>query len=157
MRTRLRFAVLCGLLALTVAPARARDDGLVTSSRAHSADETIQRFEAAVRKEGWVVFGEVDHAAAANAVGMALDRRTVILFGSPRTGTPAIAAHPTLALGLPMRVLAWQDAQGRVFVTRSTGADIAARVFARHGVTVPPKGQEGTEAFLGGLVRQAAE
>jgi hypothetical protein len=57
----------------------------------------------------------------------------------------------------PMRVLVWQDAQGKVFVTRSTGADIAARVFARHGIALPQSVQDGTEAFLGGLVTQATE
>lgn len=150
-------AILLGLLALAAPPAHAAGDGLITLPSAHTADDTIQRFEAAVRKEGWIVFSEVDHAAAAKAVGMALDRRTVILFGSPRGGTPAMVAHPTLALDLPMRVLVWQDAQGKVFVTRSSGADIATRVFARHGVTVPQAGQDGTEALLGRLVKQAAE
>jgi uncharacterized protein (DUF302 family) len=157
MRAVLHVLALCGLLALAVTPALAGGDGLVTRPSAHSVDDTIQRFEGAVRKAGWVVFGEVDHAAAARAVGMTLDRRTVILFGNPRTGTPAMAAHPTLALDLPMRVLVWQDAQGKVFVTRSTGADIAARVFARHGIALPQSVQDGTEAFLGGLVTQATE
>ena len=135
-----------GLLVLAAQPARAAGDGLITRPSAHSTDATIQRFEAAVRKQGWVVFGELDHAAAAKAAGMALDRRTVILFGSPRAGTPVMRAHPTLARELPMRVLVWRDAQGHVFVTRSSGADIATRVFARHGVALPQQAQDATEA-----------
>ncbi|MDB5379471.1 MAG: hypothetical protein JWR00_3917, partial [Rubritepida sp.] len=63
--------------------------------------------------------------------------------------------HPTLALDLPMRALVWEDAEGRVFVTRSTGADIAERGFARHGMAMPEAGREATEALLAGLVRQA--
>ncbi|MGG5890342.1 DUF302 domain-containing protein [Falsiroseomonas sp. HC035] len=94
--------------------------------------------------------------AAAREVGMTLRPRTVLLFGSPRAGTPGMAANPTLALDLPMRILVWEDEQGRTFLTRSTGADLAARVFARHGVTVPPEGQRNTETFLAGLVRKAA-
>ena len=56
-----------------------------------------------------------------------------------------------------MRVLVWEDDQGRAFITRSTGSDIAERVFARHGVTIPPEGQRNTDAFIETLVRKAAE
>lgn len=138
-------------------PANAQQAGLVTRPSAHGTRATLDRFTAAVREAGWVVFTEVDHAAAARDVGMALRARTVVLFGNPRAGTPGMAANPTLAIDLPMRVLVWEDDQGRTFVTRSTGADIAERVFARHGVTIPPEGQRNTEAFTETLVRKAAE
>ena len=145
------------LLTLASAPVWAETDGLVTRPSAHGVRDTLDRFAGAVRAQGWVVFAEIDHAAAAHAVAMELPARTAVLFGNPTAGTPAMAAHPSLALDLPMRVLVWQDGQGRVFVTRSTGADIAQRVFARHGVTVPATGQQETEALLDRLVRQAAE
>ena len=88
---------------------------------------------------------------------MTLRGRTVVMFGNPRAGTPGMAANPTLALDLPMRILVWEDDQGRVQVTRSTGEDLAERVFARHGVTVPAEGRRGTETLLDRLVRQAAQ
>ncbi len=135
----------------------AQEAGLVTSPSAHATRATLDRFTAAVREAGWLVFTEVDHAAAARDVGMTLRTRTVVLFGSPRAGTPGMAANPTLAIDLPMRVLVWEDEQGRTFVTRNTGADIAQRVFARHGVAVPPEGQRNTEAFIENLVRKATE
>jgi uncharacterized protein (DUF302 family) len=144
-------------LLLLAAPAAHAVEGLTSRPSRNSVDETIKRFEAAVRAAGWVVFGEVDHAAAAHAVGMELARRTVIMFGNPRTGTPAMAAHPTLALDLPMRVLVWQDGGGHVYITRSTGAFIATQIFARNGVTLPASARKETEAFLFGLVRKAVE
>jgi uncharacterized protein (DUF302 family) len=137
-------------------PALAQDGGLVTVPSTHGVRPTLDRFAAAVREAGWVVFGEVDHAAAARQAGLTLPARTVVMFGNPRAGTGAMAQRPTLALDLPMRILVWEDASGRVFVTRSTGADIASRVFARHGITVPPEQQAGTEALMDRLVRQAA-
>ncbi|MBX9748444.1 MAG: DUF302 domain-containing protein [Roseococcus sp.] len=137
--------------------ADAQQAGLVTTPSAHGTRATLDRFVAAVREAGWVVFTEVDHAAAARDAGMTLRARTVVLFGNPRAGTPGMAANPTLAIDLPMRVLVWEDNQGRTFITRSTGADIAERVFARHGVTIPPEGQRDTEAFIETLVRKAAE
>ena len=137
-------------------PALAQPGGMVTLPSGHDVPTVIARLSDAVRQAGWVVFTTIDHAAAAQAVGMALRPRMVLLFGNPRAGTPGMAANPTLALDLPMRVLVWQDDAGRTQVTRSTGQDLAQRLFARHGVTIPPEGQAETEAFLDRLVRGAA-
>lgn len=143
--------------ALLAMPAAAQDGGMVTVPSAHAMRPTLDRFAAAVREAGWIVFAELDHAAAARDVGLPLRARTVVLFGNPRAGTPGMAATPTLALDLPMRILAWEDEQGQVRITRSTGEDIAQRVFARHGVQIPPEQRRGTEALLDRLVRQAAQ
>ncbi len=147
--------VAAAVAAPTVAPAQ--EAGLATRPSAHPAPETLRRFAAAVRGAGWVVFGEVDHAAAARAAGQELRPRTVVLFGDPRAGTAPMRERPMLALDLPMRVLVWEDEAGRAFLTRSTGEDIAVRVFARHGVAVPPEARRRTEDFLEGLARQATE
>lgn len=144
-------------LATPVPAAAQQQDGLVTVPSAHPVRATLDRFAAAVREAGWIVFAEIDHAAAARDAGMQLRPRTVVLFGNPRAGTPGMAANPTLALDLPMRVLVWEDEAGRAFVTRSTGDDLAERVFARHGVTVPPEARRGTDNALGAMVRKAAE
>ncbi|MBU8536305.1 DUF302 domain-containing protein [Falsiroseomonas tokyonensis] len=152
------FPGIAALLLLLAPQAVAQsDDGLVTVPSRHSPAETLSRFEAAVRAAGWVVFTRIDHAAAAREVGMELAPRTVLLFGNPRAGTPGMAATPTLALDLPLRVLVWQDAAGQTFLTRSSGSDLARRLFGRHGVTVPEQGQAATEAFLANLARQATE
>lgn len=70
---------------------------------------------------------------------------------------PLLSAQPTLALDLPMRALVWEDDAGRVFLTRSSGEDIATRVFARHGITQGAAVQAGAEAFLARLSRRATE
>jgi len=146
-----------GLAAAQPAPEAGPGAGLITVPSVHGVRATLDRFADAVRAEGWVVFHEVDHAAAAHAVGMELRPRTVVLFGNPRAGTPGMAANPTLALDLPMRVLVWEDGQGRAQVTRSSGEDVARRVFARHGVEIPPAQRAGTEALFVRLVRAATE
>ena len=150
----LRQALMLVLLAL---PARAAPEGVVTTMGRLDVPATLARFEAAVRAAGWVVFTRIDHAAAAREAGLALRPRTVVLFGNPRAGTVGMAETPTLALDLPMRVLVWQDDAGRTQVTRSTGADVAQRVFARHGVAIAPEQQAATEASFARLVRQATE
>jgi uncharacterized protein (DUF302 family) len=147
-----------GLILAAASPAAAQGDaGLVTVPSPHGVRATIDRFGAAVREAGWVVFTEIDHAAAAQAVGLTLRPRTVVVFGNPRAGTPPMAARPTLALDLPMRILVWEDDQGRVFITRSSGEDVASRVFARHGIAQPPEARAGTEALFARLVAKAVE
>jgi uncharacterized protein (DUF302 family) len=155
----MRSAILVVALAtflMSGAPAMAQQGGLVTVPSAYGLRPTLDRFAGAVRDAGWVVFTEIDHAAAAQGAGLPLRGRTVVLFGNPRAGTPGMAATPTLALDLPMRVLVWEDDRGAVHVTRSTGEDIAERVFARHGVAVPPPQRQATEALMDRLVMQAA-
>ncbi len=143
-------------LAFAIAPP-VFGQGLTTLPSGHTVRVTLDRFAAAVREEGWVVFTEIDHAAAASAAQLSLPPRTVLIFGNPRTGTPAMAAQPTLALDLPLRVLVWEDASGRVWLTRSTGEDIAERVFGRHGVTIPAQGRAGTEALMARLAQRAVQ
>ncbi len=148
---------LAAAAAAVAAPARAQDAGLVTRPSPHSVRVTIDRLAAAVRAASWVVFTEIDHAAAAQAAGLTLRPRTVVVVGNPRAGTPAMAANPTLAIDLPLRILVWQDDAGATQVTRSTGEDIAARIFARHGIQLPPEARRGTEAALEGFVAQAVQ
>lgn len=154
---RRRRGFLSGGLALLALPALAQDTGLVTTPSRHDVPTTLRLFGNAVLGAGWRVFTQIDHAGAARDVGLSLPPRSVILFGNPEAGTGAMAAHPTLALDLPQRALVWQDEAGQVFVTRSTGQDIARRVFARHGVDISAEQQAATEAFLARLVRQATE
>ena len=155
-----RRGAMIGAAAATLAvatPALAQEAGLVTRASPHPVRITIDRFTAAVREANWVVFAEIDHAAAAQAAGLTLRARTVVVFGNPRAGTPAMAANPTLALDLPMRILVWEDDAGRTQVTRSTGEDIATRIFARHGIQVPAEARRMTDAALEGFVRRATE
>ena len=153
--------LILALAALAPLPAAAQaptaSEGLVTAQSRHGVEETLRRFEAAVRERNWVVFTRLDHAAAAEAVGLSLRPRTVIVFGNPRVGTPAMAANPTLALDLPLRVLVWEDDQGRAQVTRNTAAWIATGIYRRHGIALPDQAQQGMETLLAGLVRQATE
>ena len=132
-------------------------EGLITLGSKHPVAETIERFEAAVRAKGWVVFTRIDHAAAAAAVGLQLDPRTVVVFGNPRAGTAAMIASPTLAVDLPLRALVWQDAQGGVWLTTSAATDLGRRVYGRHGVPVGPEALTALEQALDQMVHQAVD
>jgi len=97
----------------------AADSGLITMPSKYSVEVTVQRFEAAIREksdQGWMIFTELNHAAAAEKNGLKLPARTVIVFGNPRSGTPSMQKSPTLAIDVPPKALVWQDDQGKVWL-----------------------------------------
>jgi uncharacterized protein (DUF302 family) len=93
------------------------DKGLVTLSSRHSVDETVRRLEAAITSKGMQVFVIIDHGGEAEKVGLKMRPTKVLIFGSPKGGTPLMAAAPSLAIDLPLKALVSEDAQGEVWVT----------------------------------------
>jgi uncharacterized protein (DUF302 family) len=136
-------ARLAPLLAIcaSAATAHAADDGLITKPSKYSVKETIMRFEAAVKQKeaaGFMVFTEIDHAAAAKKFGLDMRPRTVIVFGNPKLGTPAMVKTPLLAIDMPPKALVWEDDQGKVWLSYNSPDYIYKTIYLRHGAEVPP-------------------
>lgn len=97
-----------------------------------SVSETIDGLEAAVNGAGATVFARVDHAAGAQSVGKSIPEATLLIFGNPALGTLAMEADIRAGLVLPLRVLAYEDADGNTQMTWTpaeelfAGLDIAA-------------------------------
>jgi uncharacterized protein (DUF302 family) len=92
-------------------------DGLVTIRSAHSVPETIDRLVAAVTSRGLNVFARIDHAAGAASVSQELRPTLLVIFGNPRGGTPLMQDRQTAGIDLPVKALAWEDADGAVWLT----------------------------------------
>jgi uncharacterized protein (DUF302 family) len=126
--------------------------GLITLRSRFGPEDTMNRFEAAVRARGMTVFAHVDHAAGAAAAGLSLHPTEVILFGNARGGTPLMQSAQTIGIDLPMRALVWQDNGGDTFLSYNDPKWLAQR----HGL-----GQEADTAVnamataLDGLARAA--
>jgi uncharacterized protein (DUF302 family) len=138
----------------------AADSGLITVPSKHSAEETIHQFEAAIRAgsdQGWMVFTELDHAAAAKPNGLELRTRTVIVFGNPRLGTPSMQKAPTVAIDVPPKALVWQDDQGKVWLTYNSGEYLQGYVYPRHGLPSNPAAAKAFDDFLKHAAEQATE
>jgi uncharacterized protein (DUF302 family) len=123
------------------AAARAAGDGLITKPSKYSVEETVTRFEAAVKQNeaiGFMVFTEIDHAAAAKKFGIDMRPRTVIVFGNPKLGTPVLVKTPLLAIDVPPKALVWQDDQGKVWLSYNSSDYLFRTIYKRHGATVPP-------------------
>jgi uncharacterized protein (DUF302 family) len=132
------------------------DPNLITKPSAYSVKETIERFERAVTAKGWVVFTEIDHAAAAAKVGLELKPRTVVIFGTPKLGTAPMQASPTLAIDLPLKALVWQDDAGKVWLSYNS-ADYLADAYERHGRTFLPDASDTLAQFLDQLSNQGTK
>ncbi len=105
-------------------------NGLTTVPSAHSVKDTIDRLEADVRAKGMTVFARIDHAAGAKAAGMALRPTELLIFGNARGGTPLMQADQTMGIDLPLKALAWEDQNKKVWLSYNEPAWLADR----HGV-----------------------
>jgi uncharacterized protein (DUF302 family) len=123
-------------------------DGLVTVKSPRSVDDTVNRLEALVTEKGMTVFARIDHAAGAAKVGKMLRPTQLLIFGNPRGGTPLMVCAQTAAIDLPLKMLAWQDDGGQVWLAYNDPKFIAHR----HGVTDCPVVQK----MVGALARFAA-
>ena len=144
-------------LCLAVLPLKAQDDnGLRTIPATQSAAATLVKLDKAIKATGMKVFTHIDHTAAAKEAGLTMPPSTVVIFGNPKNGTPNFLKKPTLAIDLPLKILVWQDAAGKTFVTYNSGSYVFGTLFGRHGLKPPPEVIAEREKMLEGLAKSAA-
>ena len=107
-----------------------KDNGLVQIASRYSVEETLQRLQAAFVEKGMQVFVLIDHSGEAEKVGLKMRPTKVLIFGSPKGGTPLMVAAPSLAIDLPLKALVAEDAGGKVTVTYNSPEYLQGR----HGV-----------------------
>ena len=112
--------------------ALAGGDTVVTKPSKYSVPDTIDRIERAVRDKGMQIFARIDHGGEAKKVGLAMRPTELLIFGNPKGGTALMLAKPTAAIDLPMKALAWQDEEGKVWLTYNSPELLRER----HGVPV---------------------
>ncbi len=103
------------------------ENGVITIRSHSSVKATIDRLEASLKDGGVSIFARIDHAAGAVSAGMSLRPTEVLIFGNPKVGTPLMQANQTIGIDLPLKVLAWEDADSTVWVTYNDLAWLAAR------------------------------
>src|SRR5579862_2378660 len=92
------------------------DKGLVRISSPYSVEETLKRLQQILQQKGVQVFALIDHSGEAAKIGMTMPPTKVLIFGSPKAGTPLVLAAPTLAIDLPLKALIAEDTNGKVSV-----------------------------------------
>ena len=105
-------------------------DGLTTVRSSHGPKDTMNRIEAEVKARGMSVFARIDHAAGAAAVELSLRPTEVLIFGNAKGGTPLMQQNQAIGIDLPLKALAYEDADGTVWLCYNDPAWLAAR----HGI-----------------------
>ncbi|WP_292732345.1 DUF302 domain-containing protein [Nostoc sp. JL31] len=93
------------------------NNGIVNQISPYAVTETIDRFAAILQAKDITVFARIDQQAEAEKVRLSLPPTQLLLFGNPKAGTPLMVAEPTIALDLPLKVLAWEATDGKVWVS----------------------------------------
>jgi uncharacterized protein (DUF302 family) len=92
-------------------------NGMVHIPSKYSVPKTIQRLDALVKSRALTVFAHIDFSGDAAKVGLQMRAAQLLIFGNPKSGTPVMIASPSIALDLPLKALAWEDAQGQVWLS----------------------------------------
>jgi len=92
-------------------------EGIISVPSKYSVPETLNRLTAALEAKGIKVFARIDHSGEAEKVGMKMPPTQLLIFGNPKGGTPVMLAAPTSAIDLRLKALAWQDAEGKIWLS----------------------------------------
>jgi uncharacterized protein (DUF302 family)/uncharacterized membrane protein YidH (DUF202 family) len=110
-----------------------RDKGIIDKPSNRSVEQTVEKLKDILQSKGVTLFAVVDHSGEAEKVGMKMRPTKLLIFGSPKAGTPLMLAAPSIAIDLPLKILVWEDAQGKVWVSYNS----AEYLKDRHGL--PPE------------------
>jgi uncharacterized protein (DUF302 family) len=106
------------------------DNGLVDIPSSRSVNETVEKLKGILQAKSITLFALVDHSGEAEKAGMKMRLTKLFIFGSPKAGTPVRLAAPSSAIDLPLKILIWEDAQGKAWVTYNSPAYLQKR----HGI-----------------------
>jgi len=124
------------------------NDGIISKPSKYSVLETMHRLETILAAKGIKVFTLIDHSGEAEKAGLKMPPTQLLVFGNPKGGTPVMLAAPTAAIDLPLKALAWQDANGQVWLSYNDSEHIAKRFGLSADVMKPISG-------MGAVIEQA--
>jgi uncharacterized protein (DUF302 family)/uncharacterized membrane protein YidH (DUF202 family) len=110
-----------------------KSKGIIDTPSNHSVDQTVEKLKGILQAKGVALFALIDHSGEAEKVGMKMPPTMLLTFGHPKAGTPLMLAAPSIAIDLPLKILIWEDAQGKVWVSYNSPAYLQER----HGL--PPE------------------
>jgi len=108
----------------------ASGNGIVNQPSNHSVDETIEKLQGILQANGVAVFALIDHSGEAEKARMKMRPTKLLIFGNPKAGTPLMLAAPSCATDLPLKLLVWEDANRKVWISYNS----LAYLKERHGL-----------------------
>jgi len=107
--------------------ASASNNGIINKPSNHSVDETVARLEGILQAKQVTLVALVDHSGEAAKVGLAMRPTKLLIFGNPKGGTPLMLAAPSIAIDLPLKILVWEDGQGKVWLSYNSSEYLKER------------------------------
>jgi uncharacterized protein (DUF302 family) len=104
--------------------------GIIDKRSNHSVEQTVEKLKSVLQSKGVTLFAVVDHSGEAEKVGMKMRPTKLLIFGSPKAGTPLMLAAPSIAIDLPLKIMIWEDARGNVWISYNS----AEYLKNRHGL-----------------------
>jgi uncharacterized protein (DUF302 family) len=101
--------------------------GLIHLRSPHSVPATLGRLETLLQERGIPIVSRIDHGGDAAKAGLAMPPTQLLIFGNPKAGTPLMLASPSVAIDLPLKALAWEDAAGQVWLSYNDPAYLMER------------------------------
>jgi uncharacterized protein (DUF302 family) len=130
--------------------ATATNNGIVNKPSKHSVEQTVEALQNILKSKGVAVFALIDHSGEAEKVKLKMRPTKLLIFGNPKAGTPLMLASPSSAIDLPLKLLVWEDAQGKVWVSYNSPEYLRER----HGL---PQELMQNIAIIEGLATKAGE
>ncbi len=101
--------------------------GIVDILSRHPVDETVEKIRNILAAKGVTLFALVDHSGEAEKVGMKMRPTKLLIFGSPKAGTPVMLAAPSIAIDLPLKLLVWEDEAGKAWISYNSADYLRSR------------------------------
>ena len=111
-----------------------KEEGIIKIASRHSVDETVDKLTTILKSKGVTLFAVIDHSGEAEKVGLKMPHTKLLVFGSPKGGTPLMLASPSAAIDLPLKILVAEDSQGKVWISYNSTEYLQAR----HGLPTDP-------------------
>lgn len=92
-------------------------NGMINVKSAHDVSTTIDKLQALLEQKGMTIMARVNHSKGAEKAGLSLPPTELLIFGNPKIGTPLMHCQRTVAIDLPQKALAWEDADGVVWLS----------------------------------------
>jgi uncharacterized protein (DUF302 family)/uncharacterized membrane protein YidH (DUF202 family) len=106
------------------------DNGIINKASNHSVEKTVERLKGILQAKAVTLFALVDHSGEAEKAGLKMRPTKLLIFGNPKGGTPVMVAAPSAAIDLPLKILVWEDAGGKVWASYNSPSYLQQR----HGI-----------------------
>jgi uncharacterized protein (DUF302 family) len=104
-----------------------KGEGIVSTRSKHTVDQTVERLKGILAQKAVTLFALVDHSGEAAKVGMKMLPTKLLIFGSPKAGTPVMQSAPSIAIDLPLKILVWEDSEGAVWASYNSAEYLQQR------------------------------